>query len=365
MPTLAEVFRRYGTSYLQRHGRAILPSHRRAIHDILACRTPDLGGHLEHCPACGYEHYSYHSCNNRSCPTCCRSATERWLQRQLDQLLAVPYFHLVFTLPHELHDAVRSNQRALYSLLMRSAAGSVQRLAADPRYVGGNVGALCVLHTWTRAMVYHPHVHCLVPGGGLDNERVWHEARRTFLVPVRALSVIYRARFLLGLKKTLPQLALPRELWEKPWVVYSKPVLQKPEKVVGYLSRYIHRVAITNNRIQSLADDHVTFRYKDSRDALWKSMTLESGEFIRRFLQHVPPPRFHKVRSFGLLAPGNRRLLGQIRIYITLPPTYIDAAAPELAGSNAPMPRSKICPLCGKGSLVLILILPAHQRSPP
>jgi hypothetical protein len=365
MPTLAEVFRHSGASYLQRYGHALLPSHRRAMHDILACRTAELGGHQEHCPACGYEHYSYHSCNNRSCPTCCRSATERWLRRQLDQLLAVPYFHLVFTLPHELHAVVRSNQKALYSLLMRSAAGSLQTLANDPRYVGGNIGALCVLHTWTRAMAYHPHVHCLVPGGGLDAERVWHQARRAFLVPVRALSIIYRARFLAGMNKALPGLSLPQQLWAKPWVVYSKPVLQKPEKVVGYLSRYIHRVAITNNRVLDLSADRVTFRYKDSREALWKSMTLESGEFIRRFLQHVPPPRFHKVRSFGLLAPGNRRLLAQIRLFVVRPAPAAKATPSAGATVNNQMPQPQLCPRCGKASLVVLVILPAHLRSPP
>jgi hypothetical protein len=343
----------------------MLPSHRRAMHDILACRTAELGGHREHCPACGYEHYSFHSCNNRSCPTCCRSATERWLRRQLDQLLAVPYFHLVFTLPHELHTAVRSNQKVLYSLLMRSAASSLQRLATDPQYVGGSIGALCVLHTWTRAMAYHPHVHCLVPGGGLDNERVWHEARRAFLVPVRALSVIYRARFLAGMKKALPQLALPKGLWGKPWVVYSKPVLQSPEKVVGYLSRYIHRVAITNQRILELAGDSVTFRYKDSRDTFWKSMTLGSAEFIRRFLQHVPPPRFHKVRSFGLLAPGNHRLLSQVQLFVAPPTPSTDATATPDVDANNSMSRPQICPQCGKAPLVLIVILPVHLRSPP
>jgi hypothetical protein len=248
---------------------------------------------------------------------------------------------------------------------MRSAAGSLQTLANDPRYVGGNIGALCVLHTWTRAMAYHPHVHCLVPGGGLDTERVWHQARRAFLVPVRALSIIYRARFLAGMNKALPGLTLPQQLWAKPWVVYSKPVLQKPEKVVGYLSRYIHRVAITNNRVLDLSADRVTFRYKDSREALWKSMTLESGEFIRRFLQHVPPPRFHKVRSFGLLAPGNRKLLGRVRLFIAPPETAPSAAVTQVAGANAPMPRSHLCPQCGRGPLVLIVIIPANQRSPP
>jgi hypothetical protein len=277
----------------------------------------------------------------------------------------VPYFHLVFTLPHELHLPVRSNQKALYSLLIRSAASSLQTLAADPRYVGGNIGVLCVLHTWTRAMAYHPHVHCLVPGGGLDNQRVWHEARRAFLVPVRALSIIYRARFLAGLKQTLPQLALPQKLWTRSWVVYSKPILQNPERVVGYLSRYIHRVAITNNRIQYADEGTVTFRYKDSRESTWKSMTLDSREFIRRFLQHVPPPRFHKVRSFGLLAPGNRRLLSQIRLWVAPPLPPVDTTPSTDATANNPVLQPQFCPRCGKAPLVVLVILPAHIRSPP
>jgi hypothetical protein len=260
---------------------------------------------------------------------------------------------------------VRSNQKSLYGLLMRCAAGSLQKLAHDPRYVGGTIGALCVLHTWTRAMAYHPHVHCLVPAGGLDNEGVWHQARRNFLVPVRALSILFRARFLCSLKKDFPDLPLAQKLWAKPWVVYCKPVLQKPEKVVGYLSRYIHRVAITNNRIQSLAGDRVTFRYKDSRDALEKSMTLDSGEFIRRFLQHVPPPRFHKVRSFGLLAPGNRRLLGRIRLFIAPPETAAGAAVTRPADDIAVVSRAYICPQCGSAELMLLIIPPVHQRAPP
>jgi hypothetical protein len=214
-------------------------------------------------------------------------------------------------------------------------------------------------------MAYHPHVHCLVPAGGLDNDGVWHEARRTFLVPVRALSILFRARFLCGLKKALPDLPLSEKLWGKPWVVYCKPVLQSPEKVVGYLSRYIHRVAITNNRIQRIAADLVTFSYKDSRDALEKSMTLESGEFIRRFLQHVPPPRFHKVRSFGLLAPGNRRLLGRIRLFIAPPKTVAGATVTLPADDIGVVSRANICPQCGSAELVLLIILPAHQRAPP
>ncbi|MFA4837596.1 MAG: IS91 family transposase [Dehalococcoidia bacterium] len=365
MPTIAEIFRRFSAEYLQLYGDKLLPSHRRAIRDIVACRTPALGGHRAHCPSCGYEHHSYHSCNNRSCPTCNSQVTERWRRRQLDDLLDVPYFHLVFTVPHELQEPIRSNQKKLYGLLMRCATSALQKLAADPRYIGGKIGILCVLHTWTRGMGYHPHVHCLVPGGGLGPDRVWHESRRKFLVPVQALSIIFRAKFMKGLAKVLPEESLPAVVWEKPWVVYSKPVIQGAEKVVGYLSRYIHRVAITNNRILTIGNDRVTFRYKDSRDSLWKTMTLKPLEFIRRFLQHVPPPRFHKVRAFGLLAPGKRLLLRQIQLFVAPPKMDPD---PEWTPNDSTVGEQQppvICPRCGKNFLVVVTLLPDHARSPP
>jgi hypothetical protein len=364
-PTLAEILRRFSAEYLHRYGDKLLPSHRRTLHNLQACRTAVLGGHRAHCPTCGYEHYSYHSCNNRSCPPCNRQVTERWRRRQLDDLLDVPYFHLVFTLPHELQDLVRSNQKKLYGLLMRCAAAALQELAVDPRYIGGKIGGLLVLHTWTRGMGYHPHVHCLVPGGGLGPDRLWHESRRNFLVPVKALSLIFRAKFMKGLQKALPKKSLPVAVWDKFWVVYSKPVIQGAEKVVGYLSRYIHRVAITNERILSSTNDRVTFRYKDTRDSLWKTMTLEALEFIRRFLQHVPPPRFHKVRAFGLLAPGNRLLLRQIQLFVA--PPKMPIPDPEWTPDDPTYREQQpvLCPRCGKDFLVVITLPPTCGRSPP
>jgi len=365
MPEVAEVLRFFGAAYLERFGDKLLPSHRRAIQDILSCRTAALGGHRAWCPSCLYEHYSYHSCNNRSCPTCNRQATERWLRGQLNNLLDAPYFHLVFTLPKQLHELVRSNQKNLYGLIMRSAASSLQRLAADPRYVGGKIGILCVLHTWTRAMGYHPHVHCLVPGGGLGLDCLWHESRRKFLVPIRPLSIIFRAKFMKGLRGTLPKESPPGVVWEKPWVVYSKPTIQGAEKVLSYLSRYIHRVAITNKRILDIGNGQVTFRYKDSRDGLWKTMTLEALEFIRRFLQHVPPPRFHKVRAFGLLAPSNRLLLRQIQLFVASPKTAPEPEEAPEESSGGDKHRPVLCPRCGKDFLVVVPLPPIHERSPP
>lgn len=364
MPALAEVLRRFGSAYLKRFGDKVLPSHRRAIHDLQVCRTPALGGHRAYCPTCNYEHHAYHSCNNRSCPTCSHMASERWRRRQLDDLLDVPYFHLVFTLPQELREVVRSHQIEIYGLLMRVAASSLQTLAADPRYVGGKIGVLCVLHTWTRAMVYHPHVHCLVPGGGLTADGLWRKSRRKFLVPVQALSVIFRARFVKGLRKVLRDAPLPAGLFEKPWVVYSKPVLQGAEKVVGYLSRYIHRVAITNNRILAIDGQGVTFSYKDSRAGFWKTMTLEAFEFLRRFLQHVPPRRFHKVRAFGLLAPSNRLLRRKIQLFLAPPPAPANSEAKIDNAQETARPPS-FCPRCGTALLLLAVLPTLHERSPP
>jgi hypothetical protein len=295
MPEIADIFRRYGAEYRERFGGAMLPGHQRALRDLADCRTESFGGHLAVCDHCGTWRYSYHSCRNRSCPKCHGNDTDRWLNERRRELLPIPYFHLVFTVPKELHGIFRSHQRVLYAILIRAAASSLMTLARDPRYVGGTIAVLCVLHTWTRAMVYHPHVHCLVPGGGLSDEgRSWLAARKRFLVPVRALSKIFRAKFMKLARRALPDQVFPESVWHTPWVVYSKPTIHGAEKVLMYLARYVHRIAITNNRILFVTDNTVTFRYKDSRKRRWNIMTLPAPEFMRRFLQHVLPRGFHK-----------------------------------------------------------------------
>jgi hypothetical protein len=303
------------------------------------------------------------SCKNRSCPARYESDRKSWLEKRKREQLPVPYYHAVFTVPKELHEIIRSHQKIFYALLMEAAALSLMKLAADPRYVAGKIGMLCVLHTWTRALVYHPHVHCLIPAGGLSyDNRYWLEARKTYLVPVRA---IFRATFIVLARRKLPETVFPRPIWNTPWVVYCKPCGHSTEKTLSYLARYVHQTAITNSRILSVERDKVTFRYKDSRECRWKTMTLEASEFIRRFLQHVLPRGFHKVRYYGILSPRNRNILEQIRRELTNKAETRDAE-PSNGDSNTKIPESiHLCPLCHKGYLISVMTLPRRWRAPP
>ncbi len=297
MLEVADVLRQYGPAYLEQFGAKMPASHRRAFEDILRCRTAALGGHLYEGNECGRQHYSYHSCRNRSCPKCHASDTQIWLQQRQAELLPVPYYHVIFTLPQELRGFARLHQGQVYALLMQSAAHAILKLAADPHYVGGLVGVMAVLHTWGSTLAYHPHVHCLVTGGGVSADRqTWLPARDDYLVPVEALSKLFRGIVLDQIRRQFPEIKLPSSLGQKAWVVHCKPAVQGTEKVLEYLGRYIHRVAITNSRLLSIDDGKVTFRYRDSRTGETKTMTLDANEFIRRFLQHVLPSGVHKVR---------------------------------------------------------------------
>jgi Putative transposase/Transposase zinc-binding domain len=371
MPEVADVFRRYGAEYLEWFGQDLLPSHRRAMNDIMNCRTEALGGHLLQCDHCGQEHYAYHSCRNRSCPKCHHQDTEAWLAERRQELLPVPYFHVVFTLPQELRPLVRQNQQDLYDILLRAAAQSLITLAADPHYVGGLIGVLCGLHTWTRALAYHPHVHCLVPAGGVSaDHQQWRPARQTYLVPVRALSAMFRGRFCALVHQERPDLNLPESVWTTDWVVYCKPTVQGTESVLDYLGRYVHRIALTNSRILSIDDGRVCFRYADSRTHRWKTMTLPAQEFIRRFLQHVLPLGFHKVRYYGLWSPTHRSLLHRLQLCLAghEPPAPLaspDQARQPPACEYSPPQAGQHCRHCGQGLLVVIRLLPRHQTGPP
>lgn len=368
MPELAEIFSRCGPEYITLFGNRMPSSHTRALRDIIDCRTAALGGQLVQCTTCGYQQYSYHSCKNRSCPKCHRSDTDVWIKNQEKLLVDVIAFHLVFTIPRELHDAIRSHQRKLYGILMKAAAVSILKLAGDPRYLGGSVGILAVLHTWTRAMVYHPHVHCLVPGAGLSDDHHRIKSRHNFLVPVRALSVLFRARFMAMARKALPGITLPEVAWGKPWVVYSKPASHGADTVLKYLARYVHRVAITNNRIINDEQEKITFRYFDSRDHRHKTMTLNAMEFTRRFLQHVLPRGLHKVRYYGLYSPANRHLLKYLR---TQPAQEsktrknTDNKNNDHEGDNFATALMCQCPNCHEGSMRFIAWLPRAWRGPP
>ena len=363
MIELADVVARYGEEYLNEFDGRILPSHRRALADVIACRTETMGGHLAECDVCGHQQYSYHSCKNRSCPKCHTGDMKRWLEKRDAELLPVRYFHLVFTLPQELRDLVRRNQKDLYRILMQAAAEMLMKLGLDPKYVGGKLSILAVLHTWTRAMEFHPHVHMLVPAGGLDKQGNWRPTRKKWLVPVKALSKLFRARFMKLAQKALPAETFPQEVWHKEWVVYCKPPFTNSKKVLRYLGRYVHRIAIANSRIESVDDDKVTFRYQESSTGEQKRMTLPAKEFLRRYLQHVLPQGFHKVRYYGLLSPANRVTLKRVQLLLAQrvrrKPDHVGETAPE----RPVMERT--CPCCSEGGLVIISWLPRKSRSPP
>lgn len=360
MLRLAEVVRRHGPRYVERYGAAMLPSHVRAIHDIVRCRTAALGGHLAECDACGREHVLYHSCRNRACPQCGQDAAERWLERQRELLLPVPYFHVVFTLPAELRRVVRSHQKELLPVLFRAGFDSLALLCRDPRFLGAQIGALAVLHTWTRTLEWHPHVHMLVPGGGLGADgRTWVSVprrKRPFLVPVKALGKLFRGRFLQLARRALGSEALPYVPYEKRWVVFAKPTVQGSEQVLDYLGRYVQRTALSDHALLRADEQSVTFRYRDSADQRQKEMTLGAEEFLRRFLQHVPPKGFHRVRAFGLLHPEHRVTL--LRLKLSLAPRHSSSA---LGAGSERATGERSCPSCGALELRLVRRLSATE----
>lgn len=364
MIELAEVVRTHGPGYLEQFGDRMPHNHKRALAAIAACRTEGMGGHLEECDQhCGHFDYVYHSCKNRSCPKCHGADTKRWLAERERELLPIPHFHLVFTLPSELREIVRRNQQTLYGVLFDAAISALSRLGLDRKYAGGRLGMVAVLHTWTRAKEYHPHLHLLVPGGALDKDGVWRPARRKFLVPVKALSPIFRAIFMKRARKALPAETFPPSVWDKDWVVFSRPTFKKTKKVLSYLSRYIHRVAIANNSIIALEKEHVTFRYQNADTREWKTMRLTATEFLRRFLQHVLPKGFHKVRYFGFLHPSNRKTLR--RLHLLLWERDRNRTATMEQEIEARTGIEKICPHCKKGTMVVVSWLPRRSRSPP
>ena len=314
----------------------MLPSHRRAITDILACRTEALGGHLWRCDACSHEVYSYHSCKNRSCPKCHTDQTERWLEARKLEMLPCRYFHVTITVPEELRDVLRANQRDGYGLLMKAAADSIIEIARDPRYVGATVGVLAVLHTWTQQLNHHPHVHCLVTGGGVsDDGSHWHPARNGFLVPVRALAKLVRGKLKAALAKRRPDLVLPKVAWRKPWVVHCTAWGEGDEAVLRYLARYVFRVAITNTRIVGLDDKGVTIRHKERKSRKWQTTRLSGHEFMRR----IPAARFAQRCAQG---PLLRPLASGAARARSTSPSHALARPPDDAGSSDIIRRDEL-----------------------
>jgi hypothetical protein len=353
MPTVADVLRRYGGEYLQRFGTTMPGEHKKVLRAITACRTGALGIVLYACQSCGRTHAVGRSCGNRHCPTCQQDKARTWLENQLDRLLPCPYFLVTFTLPAELRALARSHQRVVYAALFEASSAALRALAADPKFVGTDrLGFFGVLHTWGRTLDYHPHVHYVVPGGGLSADgSCWLPSRADFLVPVQALSIVFRAKFRDILEREgLLNLADPA-VWRRDWVVHSQAA-GDGRASVRYLAPYVFRVAIGDHRIVSCDDGKVTFTYRRVGSNRPRKMTLDAMEFIRRFLQHVLPAGFQKVRHYGFLSPKSSIAWEAVRWLVTL---FIGAifALGAKGAEGSPTTSAPRCPACGGPMSVL------------
>jgi len=383
---VADIFRAHGSAWRDAQRGHLSLAQLKVMSAITQCRTAALGGHVLRCDGCGLEQVSYNSCRNRHCPKCQSSAAKRWLDARQADLLPVEYYHVVFTLPASIAEIAYQNKAALYGLLFDIAAQTLLRIAADPKHLGASIGATLVLHTWGSALTHHPHVHGIVPGGGLapDGSR-WIACRPGFFLPVRVLSRLFRRRFLEELQRlhdggelrffgehAALANAAAFKAWLTPlreceWVVYAKRPFAGPQAVLAYLSRYTHRVAISNSRLLSMDERGVAFRWKDYRakgKTRHKAMTLSPQEFMRRFLLHVLPSGFHRIRHYGLLANGNRRdnlALARELLHATPPPP--DESADD--ASTAPAPTF-VCAHCGRAMVVVQIFLRDNSiRAPP
>jgi hypothetical protein len=366
MIEVADILRQHGAAYRARH--TLLPSQERAMRDIENCRTAFFGGHVAQCDHCGQLRYAYHSCRNRHCPKCHGEQAEDWLERQRSLLLPLPHFLLTFTLPAELRALAFGHQKAVYGALLRCAASAVLKLTADPRWLGGTPTVLAVLHTWTRAMLYHPHAHLLVSTGGLGTDgQHWIGAKHlAFLVPVRALSVIFRAKMRDALKTLGLYDQVSAQVWRKPWVVHSQHA-GAGTKVLEYLARYVFRVAITNSRIEALEHGQVTFRYRDNRTQQLRHVRVPAEEFIHRFLHHVLPRGFPKVRHYGLASTARAR--DRKHVHRILTPEPVSPSCELTAGASISAPSADqsppLCPRCHLGHLFVIQSLRPRRKFPP
>ena len=363
MSRLGAILRAHGPAYRQRFQTRMPTDQLRAMRDLAACHTPALGGVRWHCPRCQERVFTYRSCGNRHCPACGHADAQLWLQRQQRLLLPGAAYHLVtFTVPEALRRPVRSHPREVLPILFETSASALLSLCREPRFLGGVPGLTAVLHTWTRQHLYHPHVHFLATGGGLGPDGAWHEAGPKFLVPVPALSEIFRARVRDALHQRHPALfaAIPPAVWRKPWVVHSKPVGAGDHALV-YLARYIHRVALADSAILRHDDQLVVFRYRDGDTGQSRTARLAPLEFIRRFLQHVLPSGFRKVRHYGLHHSSKRKALRLLQAQLAfvhalpLPP----ADKPE----RPPLPPP-LCPNCATPMCAERELLPTTRRSP-
>jgi hypothetical protein len=374
---VADIIRAAGDGFIDRNERHLAWPQVKVLRAIRNCRTQALGGHLDRCSGCGHESISYNSCRNRHCPKCQTNAREQWLAERAEDLLPVPYFHVVFTLPHDLSGLALQNKKLVYDLLFRATAETLIEIAADPKYLGAKIGFLAVLHTWGQNLQHHPHLHCVVPAGGLAPDHAqWVPAPTSFFLPVRVLSKVFRGKFVDGLKRLFQAKQLGfhgalrsladsqqfrkflRQLFLKDWVVYAKKPFRGPEYVLQYLARYTHRVAISNHRLIAFEDGKVTFRYKDyAHGSKKRKMTVSADEFLRRFLLHVLPRGFVRIRHFGFLANRSRaRLIATCRKLLSDVPRIRLPTVVELPPHQWP------CPRCGAAMMVIERLNPREIR---
>lgn len=387
---VADILRRYGAVYRQQH--SLSSTERRVLHALEVCRTAALGGHVEQCDSCQHQRIAYDSCRHRCCPKCQSLARAAWLEQRQAELLDCEYFHVVFTLPEAIASIAYQNKAMVYNLLFATAAETLRTIAADPKHLGAEIGVLAVLHTWGQNLIHHPHLHCVIPGGGLSPDgQHWVACRAGFFLPVRVLSRLFRRRFLerleqafdTGQLKFFSSLEPLRErdafqryldpLRAQDWVVYAKPPLAGPSQVLEYLGRYTHRVAISNNRLLDIEDEKVSFRWKDYRDGnRHKTMTVTADEFIRRFLMHVLPLGFQRIRYYGFLANRYRKeKLTRCRELLNMS-TETKALQPLEACADY---RDRFealtgvslhqCPNCRTGRMVTVERLEPRATSPP
>lgn len=372
MPELQDILFQHAGAYAREHPLSL--EQWKVVRAIQNCRTAALGGHVQECDHCGYTRISYNSCRNRHCPKCQTMAKERWIEAQKSNLLQVGYFHIVFTLPEALNSVTYQNPAVVYTLLFKAASETLTELAADRTYLGAQIGITAVLHTWGQNLMLHPHVHCIVPGGGLTPDGRWVNSRKKFFLPVKVLSRKFRGKFLCYLKQATLEFHGSLEplrdedkarkwmasLYQKEWVVYCKPPFRTPAHMVEYLGRYTHRVAISNHRIVGMEDDKVTFRWRDYRDGnRQKEMTLAAQEFIRRFLMHVLPKGFTRIRHYGLLSPRNRKM--KLPLCRKLTKTKF-TPVPKLSAIELLCQWTgkdvTVCPSCGTGHLMRAAPIP-------
>src|SRR6266403_648998 len=388
---VGDIFRRYGEAYRDKHGASMSPAQRHVMTAIELCRTAALGGHLEQCDECGHERNCFNSCRDRHCPKCQSLARAQWIEDRQSELLEVPYFHVVFTAPEEIAAIAYQNKKVVYSILFRATAETLTTIAADPKHLGAQIGFFAVLHSWGQNLLFHPHLHCVVPGGGISPDGArWISCRPNFFLPVKVLSRLFRRLFLRYLQESFDagrlqfftslqalqdSQAFTRHLdlvRDVEWVVYAKPPFAGPQQVVDYVGRYTHRVAISNHRIVDIEDGQVKFNWRDYRDNnQQKTMPLTADEFIRRFLLHVLPSGFHRIRYYGFLGNRHRKeKLERCRQLLGMTPPMENSAEPAPQEDYRDRyerltSRSlRECPVCHRGRMIAVKALPQVRSSP-